>query len=194
MGLIVKQADDTKDFPMPSSGPHAARCYQVVDLGIKDKGGQYPGKAHKIRLAFEIDELMEDGRPFSISETLTMSLNEKAKLYQRLVSWRGRAFTDEELEAFDLKKLINAPCLINVIINESGGKHYANINSITPLPKSMKAEALLNEPLVWECGDSRSKLPEWLDSYIGEDPTPRDTSDSYGDVNMEDDLDSDLPF
>ena len=45
MGLIVKQ-DDTKDFPMPSSGPHAARCYQVVDLGIKAKGGQYSGFAH----------------------------------------------------------------------------------------------------------------------------------------------------
>ena len=58
----------------------------------------------------------------------------------------------------------------------------------------MTAEALRNEPLSWEYGDARSKLPEWLDSYIGEDPTPRDTSDSYGDVNMEDDLDSDLPF
>ena len=193
MGLIVKQ-DDTKDFPMPSSGPHAARCYQVVDLGIKAKGGQYSGFAHKIRLAFELDELMEDGRPFSVSETLTMSLNEKAKLYQRLVSWRGRAFTDEELAAFDLKKLINAPCMINVIINESGGKQYANINSISPLPRMMKAEALRNEPLVWEYGDARSKLPEWLDAYIGEDPAPKDTSDSYGDVNVEDDLDSDLPF
>lgn len=193
MGLIVKQ-DDTKDFPMPSAGQHAARCYQVVDLGIKEKGGQYPGQAHKIRLAFEIDELMEDGRPFVVSEELTMSLNKKSRLYQRLVSWRGRAFTEEELDAFDLKKLINAPCLINVIINESDGKHYANINSITPLPKGMKAEALKNETLIWEYGDSRSLLPEWLDKRIGEDPTPRDASDSYGDVNTDELDDQDIPF
>ena len=194
MGLIVKK-DESKEFPMPSSGPHAARCYQVVDLGIKEKGGQYPGQAHKVRIAWEIDELMDDGRPFSISETLTLSLNEKSKLYQRLVSWRGRAFTDEELAGFDLKKLINAPCLINVIINESGDKHYANVNSISPLPKSMKAENLRNEPLVWEYGDARSKLPEWLDAMIGDDPRPKDTADSYGDVVGQDDLDDqDIPF
>ena len=194
MSLKVKK-DEHKEYPMPSPGNHAARCYQVVDLGMKEKGGQYPGIAPKIRIAFEIDEKMEDGKPFSVSEILTASLHEKSKLYQRLVSWRGRAFTEDELEGFDLSKLVGAPCMINVIINNVGDRQFANINSITPMPKGMKADELVNPRLVWEWGDPVERLPEYLQKMLGEDPRhkPPATADDYADVNTDDELD-DIPF
>lgn len=168
MSLIAKQTGE--DFEIAPAGNYAARCYQMVELGIREKGGMYPGEAHQMRWAFEIDERMRDGRPFSVSEILTISLSSKAKLRDRLKSWRGRDFTEAELAGFDLKNVVGAPCLINVVHNESGGKTYANIASITPLPKGMAAPELQNDKLVWEFGDDESLLPEWIRKMLGRDP------------------------
>ena len=192
MSLIVKNSGG--DFELPSPGNHLARCYQVVELGVREKGGAFPGRAHQIRLAFELAELMADGRPFSVSEILTASLSKKSRLHERLVGWRGKAFTDEELAGFDLKKVCGVPALINVVINESGGKQYANIQSITPVPRGMTVPAPVNPPLVWEYGDDRSLLPEWLVKMLGDDPRAQaPEQDQYRDVNTDDD-DDEIPF
>ncbi len=189
MALIAKQTEG--DFEISPAGNYAARCYQMVELGIREKGGMYAGEAHQMRWSFEINETMSDGRPFSVSEILTISLGKKAKLRDRLKSWRGRDFTDTELAGFDLKNVVGAPCMINVVHNESAGKTYANIASITPLPKGMQAPELVNEKLVWEFGDDESRLPEWLRKMLGRDPRQPAYSDNV--IPMHDD-DDDIPF
>ena len=57
---------------------------------------------------------MQDGRPFAVSGTYTASLFEQAKLHQHLVSWRGKAFTEEELQGFDMSKLLGCTARIEV--------------------------------------------------------------------------------
>ncbi len=192
MALTAKRTEHA-DFEICPAGNYAARCYSMIDLGICAKGGAYPGESHQMRWAFELSETMADGKPFSISEKLTVSLHEKARLYQRLISWRGRAFTDEELEGFDLKKVAGAPCLINVVHTKSkdGAKTYANIASISPLPKGMQAPELVNPKLVWEFGDDESRLPDWARKMLGRDPNEPAYSDNV--IPMHDD-DDDIPF
>lgn len=132
MPIIVSGSGDYTPAP---AGMHSAVCADVVDHGMVE--GTY-GVKHKVSLVFLIDETMEDGKPFSVHRRYTASLNEKATLYRDLVSWRGKAFTAAELAAFDLENLICVPCMVNVVQEERDGKTYANVASISPLPKGMQ--------------------------------------------------------
>lgn len=67
-------------------------------------------RAHKIRIFWEIIgetiEINGEQMPRLVSKEFTLSLNEKSKLRQALQSWRGKAFTAEELQGFDLRKVL----------------------------------------------------------------------------------------
>jgi hypothetical protein len=126
-------------LPAPA-GTHAAVCCDVIDLGMIEVS--YLGKTqhkHKIVIAWQIDEDMEDGKPFLVRRRYTCSLHEKATLRRDLESWRGRAFTDKELEAFDLESLLSVGCLLNIIHELRNGATYGNVASIMRLPKNMSA-------------------------------------------------------
>jgi hypothetical protein len=55
-----------------------------------------------------------------------------------LAAWRGRDFTEEEAKGFDISKLLNVYCMLNVTTSENNGKSYTNIAGITPLPQALK--------------------------------------------------------
>ena len=80
------------------------------------------------------DEFMEDGQPFLVSAFFTNSLSEKSRLRPLLEAWRGRPFTEEELNGFDLQNILGAPCLVTVIHKDGN----ARVQSVTSLPKSME--------------------------------------------------------
>src|SRR5688572_23018431 len=82
---------------------------------------------------------MENGKPFLVRRRYTCSLHEKAALRGDLESWRGRAFTDQELQAFDLESLLGVNCLLNILHECRNGSTYANVSSIMRLPKGMPA-------------------------------------------------------
>jgi hypothetical protein len=82
---------------------------------------------------------MENGKPFLVRRRYTCSLHEKATLRRDLESWRGRAFTDKELQSFDLETLLSVGCLINVIHEARNGSMFANVASVMRLPKGMTA-------------------------------------------------------
>jgi len=119
----------------------------VIDLGTQTS--EFQGKqkkARKVMLAWELfgeDEegvplKMDDGRPLSISKRYTLSLSEKASLRADLEAWRGRAFTEDELQGFDLKALLGIYGLVNVTHTQKGDKTYSNVAGISPLPKAMR--------------------------------------------------------
>lgn len=132
------------DFTPPPSGTHAAICYRLIDLGTQQVEFQGETKRqHKIMLSWELpDETMEDGSPFTVHKVYTYSSHEKANLRHDLESWRGKAFSPEELgngpNAFDIRNVLGKGCLLSIVHNEKAGKTYANINSISKLPKSMQ--------------------------------------------------------
>ena len=94
---------------------------------------------------------MEDGRPFVVSWRGTNSLNEKGTLYKQLVAWRGKTFTQDELNAFELKNLLDKSCMVNVTVNEGkDGKQYAKVQNMMPLPKGFKTEELKNKKIDYD--------------------------------------------
>ncbi len=160
------------------AGAYAAICDMVVDLGVQPSpGGQFAPK-RTLLLRFQIPservEITKDGEtkslPAVISRTVGLSLNEKATLRQLLQSWRGRAFTAEELKKFDLTAVLGKPAFINVTHSTKGDKTYANLTSIMPLPKGMAAPTLEGEALWWSSDspnlDAFSKLPAWVQEKI----------------------------
>jgi hypothetical protein len=139
MPIIAKAG---ASFTPAPAGTHAAVCVDVVDHGVIEV--TYQGKTqrkHKITIAWQIDEAMADGRPFLVRRRYTCSLHEKATLRRDLESWRGRAFTNTELQAFDLESLLSVGALINVIHTTRDGSTFSNVASVMRLPKNMQAPA-----------------------------------------------------
>lgn len=139
MAIVAKKSGGGNFNPAPS-GSWGAVCCDVVDLGIVES--TYSGKTkkqHKIRVVWQIDENMEDGNLFLVSQRYTLSLHEKATLRKDLEAWRGRPFSDDELEGFDVETVIGAPCLLSVVQAASGGNIYANVKGVMKLPRGMQA-------------------------------------------------------
>jgi len=87
---------------------------------------------------------MSDGRLFGIFKNYTLSWSDKANLRLDLQSWRGKPFTQEELRRFDLKTVLGAWCMLNIIERpgKDGTKIYSNINGVTPVPAMIKKNGL----------------------------------------------------
>lgn len=131
---IVAKAGAT--YPVCPSGSHVGVCIDVVDLGLVKS--TYAGKTknqHKIRVVWQTDEYQDNGNPFNVSKRYTLSLHEKSTLRKDLESWRGRPFTGEELEGWDVESVLGAAALISVVQNASGGNVYANVAAIMRPPK-----------------------------------------------------------
>lgn len=147
MSLIASDSGGGSFTPVPA-GMHLARCYRIVDLGTQEV--TYKGDTkfqHKVMLQFEVhgeDDsgkplVTDKGEPMSISKNFTLSLGEKATLRADLEAWRGRAFTPEELQGFNIEKLLGVWAML-AISKETGqdGKQYTNIKNINPVPKALK--------------------------------------------------------
>lgn len=180
MPLIVK--DNPGTFELAPEGTHVARCYQVIDLGEQQTTF---GLKRKVLINFELpNELMADGRPFSVGNRYTPSLNEKAILRQHLESWRGKAFTPDELEGFDVFKVLGHAAMVSIVHSTAGEKTYANIKSVSALPKGFVCPPMINEAIAFNTEDfNRSeleRLPEWMHKIIVF-PKPESAGQEVGD-------------
>jgi len=150
MSFIVE--DKGGNFERCPPGMHLGRCYRIVDLGTQKT--EYMGEVkylHKIMLGWEIHGSddngkplkMVDGRPFAIFKNYTLAWSEKANLRIDLQAWRGKAFTQEEMRKFDLKNILGAWCMLNVIDRAGqNGNTYSNVSSVTPVPSVIKQSGL----------------------------------------------------
>ncbi len=214
MALTASAKSNTVSTP-PPAGAHIARCVRVIDLGVqKDEGGKFGPKCNqKLLLTWELPNELhtfkeEEGpQPFHVTSEYTVFLSEKANLRKHLESWRGRPFTAAELEAFDVGKLLGAPCLLNVIHKTgSNGNTYGNVASLSPMPKGMQCPPAITEPVKYEIEQGRdavfASLPEWIQNKIAkcenwkakpkahETTTAPDPSD-YADANADSET---IPF
>jgi len=176
MGLMAKDSGGDGFEPIPA-GTYVARCVSVVDLGVQET--PWGGK-EKVYLGFEVPdervewkdkEGVEHEGPAFIGSRYTLSINEKSILGQHLTSWRGKPFTEEERDGFDLFTVLGAPCLINILHEEKNNKTYANIVSIMRLPKDMEAkpaesELIAYSPLDNEKAGNFEKLSDWQKKLV----------------------------
>lgn len=139
---MIVSANGSDYKPVPA-GSYVATCVRVIDQGTQTSNYQGQEKsARKLLITWEIPEVEMsdqngDPKPALISSGYTASLHEKASLRAVLQSWRGRAFTADELKGFDLKNVLGAPCMVNVVHTEKDGNTYANVAAVMALPKGM---------------------------------------------------------
>lgn len=134
MGIIAK--DSRRDWTPAPEGLHQGVCVDVVDLGLVQT--QW-GEKHKVRIIWQLEhENPDTQKRFEVRRDFGLSLSEKSHLRPTLEAWRGRKFTKEELDGFDLEKLLGANCQVQVVHNiTEDGNTYANIQAIVPLGKGM---------------------------------------------------------
>lgn len=179
MPLPISENSGSGNFKKVPPGTHRAVCNLVVDLGPQRTNwqGQESVKPQVYlrwetpdeRVEYEKNGQKHEG-PLSIGAIYTASLSEKATLRHILESWRGKGFTQDELKSFDLFNVLGKPCLITVTHKESNGKVYANIVSVTALPKGMVPPKAENPLLKYSADESDSfkALPEWLQKKVQE--------------------------
>jgi hypothetical protein len=203
MPLTYKVNAGSGDFKSVPSGSHIAICNLVADLGLQPGSTMYPNPKQQVYIRFEVPEerveFERDGKklngPVVIGTTFTASMHEKANLRKQLEGWRGRKFTDEEAENFDVSSILGKPCMISVVETVKGDKVYSNISSIGSLPKGVPAPKAENELLYYAEDDktSYSSLPEWLRKKIDSQLVnrPETSTTNYHGLEVTDD---DIPF
>lgn len=179
MSLTVKEQSS---YTPPPAGTHFARCYACIDLGIQPQpaGSKFkPGP--KVMLMFELphervkydDNGVERERPATISCEYTASLGKKAKLRKHLDAWRGRAFTEEELQGFSLTKVLGAPCCVSIIhAPKANGGISAKIEAVTAVPKGTPVPELHHKTISYDIEHGRNAvfqgLHEWIQNKIAQ--------------------------
>jgi hypothetical protein len=184
MSLMVSAQGGGKDFAIHPQEVVAARCTRIIDLGSQLARAGYDGKApkasRKVMFCFESSALIPEGdfegQPFVIVQQYTLSIGDKANMRKDLEAWRGRKFTPQELDGFDLKNVLGKACMLNIVHSEpdGSGKVFANIGSIMPLPSGMTAKAAYGELLFFSLNDfskaTFEKLPDWVKKKVVTSP------------------------
>lgn len=194
MSLTISETPSYEPAP---AGLHNAICVTIADLGLQHTAF---GVKNQVLFTWEIEELMEDGRPFTLSRRFSSTLSKKGSLRPFLESWRGRVFTTEELKGFKLAKVLGANCQLMVQHNlsQDGTRTYANVASIVPAAKGVKLDPK-NELLLWDfdAPDTavKAKLSEWViklidGAVISEIAAPTQDDDEH----KREDFDDSIPF
>lgn len=169
--IIAKKGGDFVLIPADS---YVARCVQMVHIGTRNKPYKgTPKMVEQVRITWELYEHLvkdKDGKdmPALISQEYTLSMGAKANLLKMLTSWRGKPFTPEEIENFDVSALVKAPCLLQVIHNpdkKDATKIYANVGAIQKLPKSMVCPEQVHESIIFGYNPFEQAVFDRLSDY-----------------------------
>jgi len=173
MTLIAKKTGDS--YPPIEGGTYQGICIGVVDIGTQ-YNTYFQKSNRKIVVIWELPEVRieveKDGRtvnlPRVISKTYTNSIHEKSNLGKDLAAWRGRAFTAEEEQGFDVESMINTNCLVQIINIEKNKKTFANVSSVSKLMAGMKERKPESEIIVYSMDRGVYEPPENLYGWIKE--------------------------
>jgi len=195
MKIIASATGGGSTRLLPPSGNFPARCFQVIHTG--HHFDQKYGKMKDIlRVSWELvteKAVFKDGepeKPFVVNKKYNLSLGEKATLRKDLESYRGKTFTDEELKGFDVSKLINTPCMLQIIHNKVDDNVYANISAIGSIPKGYVVDGLYNDTLLFSVSSFNKEIFDTLPDFI---KTEIMESEEMKDKPIETDATNDAP-
>lgn len=192
MGIILKE--ETSYEPIPS-GMYDAVCSDIYDLGIQHTSGQFGDRdTLQVMVVWELPELTYtdaegNEKPRQIRKTYTQSFSPKSNIRKDLESWRGKPFTEEELQGFDLDNVLGCGCQIQIMQEKSNnGKTYSNIKNIVPLKRDQWAEPSHKTSFVLKSDrlDEIEFLPEFVQNIIKDSTTYKQLAEMpFGDDFME---------
>ena len=169
MPSIAKQKSNA-DFEPLDEGTHLAICDAVIDVGLQTT--PWGADQEQVWLRFEVPaeriSFIKDGlevdAPQVVWTRYNKTLTKKANLRKDLEAWRGREFTAEELDGFDLFSLAGKPCLLTVVHNQAKDRTFANVSAVTKILKGQQVPAMENDPIKFSPDDTDQfdDVPEWL--------------------------------
>ncbi len=177
MPIVAKSRENV---PPIDAGAYHAICAAVVDLGTQPPNNpQYRARQEVLfmwELPDERREFERDGvrvnEPRIIKRRFPLFLggNKPTELRKMLESWRGRPFTADELNGFDLKNVLGVNCLLTVVHVVKPTATYANVGSVSPLIKGTPKRTAETHPLYFTLSDIPDgspcvwppTMPEWL--------------------------------
>jgi hypothetical protein len=152
---MVLQCKESGDFKPHVEGIHPAICIDVIDLGLVET--EFQGQTrmvNKVKVVFETEQKLEDGRNCTISKNFTASLHPKAKLAEFLGKWRGRPVIPGE--TIDLAKLIGACCTLVISRQQNAvGRVYASIDAVSKPTKKLAPSGH------YDPAAARQRIAEW---------------------------------
>ena len=159
MSLTATAGGDTPKKQLPT-GLHPAILIWIIDIGQQETPwGWKPRVMFTFELPKQVIEIEGEGfKPMVHSEEISPFIWETSNLGKFLQGWFGKL----PKEAFDLKKLLGKPCMLNIIHKDNG---YPKINSISPPTAEAKNFQPTNDLLVYELGSGEpipEKLPDWI--------------------------------
>lgn len=181
---ITAKKGEAFEKELIEAGNYVARCYRMVEIGtVEEEFLGVKKNMHKVRIGWELPTELkvfnpEKGeQPCVIDKEYTLSLADKANLRKDLQSWRGKAFTEEEAEAFDITRLLGVPCMLNIIHvqgKKDPTKTYQAIGSVSPMPKGLICPPQFNETFVFDFENfdelKYNGLPDFIKEQIVKTP------------------------
>lgn len=175
MSMIAKDNGGIVIPPL-ENGVYIAICSGLIDLGVQNNE-QFGTKSRKMLIQWTIigEEIEVNGEKFPrrMHKQYGFSLSSKSNLRKDLEAWRGKAFTSEELNGFDLVNILNVPCQMQIITKERKGKSDVNdISGIMSLPKGNNVEKLPADKLLFFDMEDNStfinfeQLTKWIQDTI----------------------------
>lgn len=134
--MVVVREDSKSDRYLHPEGQFAARCIDIIDLGEVETRYKNRTKVQwKVVIRFYCGQKNGEGEDLYVGHRLTATLSERSNMRKFLTAWRGREFTEQELQEFELDNLIDAGAYIQVRHNNG----YANLDGCMRLPKAEPA-------------------------------------------------------
>ena len=157
--------------PAIEPGVYMAVCVGVIDLG-EQYSEMFKNYRNEVQIVWEIPsetvEIDGETKPRQLSRTFSVATSRKANLRAIISSWNGKTYSDDEFGELDLFAQIGKPCMLNVVLNESG--EYSNVDSVVPMPKGVTAPVSTTPPIRWDMDawDDAvfQTLPEWARDKI----------------------------
>jgi len=148
MPLIAKNSQ--KEFKPLEAGTHVGRVCGIINIGtITDNFKGEDVTRNRVYISFEIpSQLKEDGKPYVVGQEFTLSMHKQGNLLPFIESMLGIRLDKDAAKEFDVYSLVGQPAMVNVIHSEpnADGNVFANIKSISPLPKGMDCAPAVIEP------------------------------------------------
>jgi hypothetical protein len=189
-------------------GAYPARLIQIIDKGttLDEKWGS---KKRKVQFVFELPTETaifkeENGeQPFIVKTIFNLNMGEKSSMRKFIESWAGKKMTDKQAGEFEIFTLLGKSALVNIAHNGKEDKTYANIMSVSPMPKGMQCPPAYNELLAYDStehdGEVFGKLPEFIqedirksDEWIARVSKPAKVAAPVYQSSVSDSLDTDL--
>lgn len=155
--LVLKSSNE--EYKIPATGLHNAVCIGIAFLGNMET--KY-GPKEKVAIIFEL----ETGEIMATEQTPTFG--SKSNLRKLLQSWRGKPFTEEELnDGFELMSILGSSCQLNVTHNEQNERVYANIDTILQKVKTIEPSVVpYGFSVLDETAENFEQLPLYLQMRV----------------------------